>query len=50
MLLITEVNDNVNLITEGTDGSKEYHIEGIFMEADKKNRNGRVYPQKISFQ
>ena len=49
MLLITEVNDNVNLITEGTDGSKEYHIEGIFMEADKKNRNGRVYPQKILF-
>jgi len=49
MLLITEVNDNVNLITEGTEGSKEYHIEGIFMEAGKKNRNGRVYPQKVLF-
>tara|TARA_R110002096_G_scaffold125322_2_gene270721 strand:+ start:802 stop:1449 length:648 start_codon:yes stop_codon:yes gene_type:complete len=49
MLLITEVNDNVNLITEGTDGSKQYHIEGIFMEAGKKNRNGRVYPQKVLF-
>ena len=49
MLLITEHTDNINLITEGTDGSKEYHIEGIFMEADKKNRNGRVYPKKILF-
>ena len=33
MLLITEVNDNVNLITEGTDGSKEYHIERYFRDA-----------------
>ena len=49
MLLITEINDNIKLITEGTDGSKSYHIEGIFMEADKKNRNGRIYPKKILF-
>lgn len=49
MLLITEHTDNINLITEGTDGSKEYRIEGIFMEADKKNRNGRMYPKKILF-
>lgn len=49
MLLITEVNDNVELITEGADASKTYHIEGIFMEADKDNRNGRRYPKKILF-
>jgi hypothetical protein len=49
MLLITEINDNIKMITEGTEGSKEYHIEGVFMEADKKNRNGRVYPKKILF-
>ena len=49
MLLITEHTDNIKLITEGTDGSKEYHIEGIFMEADKKNRNGRMYPKKVLF-
>jgi len=47
MLLITENNDSVNLITEDKDGTKNYFIEGIFMEADKKNRNGRVYPKKI---
>ena len=46
MLLITEVNDNINLITEEVNGEKQYHIDGIFMQAEQKNRNGRVYPQK----
>ena len=45
MLLITEQNDDVQILTEkNKDGSKSYFIEGIFMQADKKNRNGRVYP------
>jgi len=47
MLLITEVNDNINLITEGSEKDKQYHIEGVFMEAEKKNRNGRRYPKAI---
>jgi len=47
MLLITEVNDNINLITEGSEKDKQYHIEGVFMEAEKKNRNGRIYPKAI---
>lgn len=47
MLLITEVNDNINLITEGSEKDKQYHIEGVFMEAEKKNRNGRIYPKGI---
>ena len=46
MLLITEVNDNVNLVTEEVNGEKQYHIDGIFMQAEQKNRNGRVYPHK----
>ena len=46
MLLITEVNDNVNLITEEVDGEKQYHIDGVFMQAEQKNRNGRVYPSR----
>jgi hypothetical protein len=46
MLLITEVNDNVKLVTEEVNGEKQYHIDGIFMQAEQKNRNGRVYPQK----
>lgn len=48
MLLITETNHDVNLITEGAEGgSKNYFIEGIFMQSEKQNRNGRVYPKKI---
>ena len=46
MLLITEVNDNVNLVTEEVNGEKQYHIDGIFMQAEQKNRNGRMYPKK----
>ena len=46
MLLITEVNDNVNLVTEEVNGERQYHIDGIFMQAEQKNRNGRIYPKK----
>jgi len=48
MKLICEVNDEIQYITEAKeDGNKEYFIEGIFMQGDVKNRNGRVYPSKI---
>lgn len=49
MKLITEHNDNeLQVITEAKkDGSKGYVIEGIFMQADKPNRNGRVYEKRI---
>jgi len=48
MKLITEVTHDVNFISEAKeDGSgKNYFIEGIFMQAEKKNRNGRRYPAK----
>ena len=46
MLLITEHTEDINLITEEVDGEKQYHIDGIFMQAEQKNRNGRVYPKK----
>ena len=46
MLLITEHTEDVNLITEEVDGEKQYHIDGVFMQAEQKNRNGRVYPNK----
>jgi len=48
MLLITEtVQDNIKLLKESADdGSQKYSIEGIFMQADKQNKNGRVYPSK----
>jgi hypothetical protein len=46
MKLISEyVEQELNYITEAkADGKKSYVIEGIFMQADQKNRNGRVYP------
>ena len=47
MFLITEVNDNINLVTEEVNGEKQHYIDGIFMQAEQKNRNGRVYPSKV---
>jgi hypothetical protein len=48
MKLISEEVQNVQFITEAKKGGgKEYFIEGIFMQAEKKNRNGRVYPRGI---
>jgi len=45
MKLICEVNEDVQYITEAKeDGKKSYFIEGIFMQGDIKNRNGRMYP------
>ena len=46
MNLITEYReDSVEVITEAKeDGKKNYFIEGIFMQGDIKNRNGRIYP------
>ena len=35
------------LIEKKENGVKEYFIEGIFMQAEKKNRNGRMYPESI---
>lgn len=45
MRLISEINEQVNYITEGK--GKELYIEGVFLQADLKNRNGRVYPGAI---
>jgi hypothetical protein len=49
MKLITEVYDeDCSVMTEATeDGKKGYFIEGIFMQGDIKNRNGRIYPSDI---
>ena len=46
--LISEEVQNVQYITEEKEnGKKDYKIKGIFMQADIKNRNGRVYPMEI---
>ena len=49
MKLITEQSfEEVQYISEAKEnGSKEHFIEGIFLQANKKNRNGRIYPLEI---
>jgi hypothetical protein len=48
MKLITEMNQDVKFLTEKKeDGSKSVYIEGIFMQAEKANRNGRMYGRGI---
>ena len=49
MKLITEHYDNLEYITEEKDGSKNTFIEGVFMQAESKNRNGRIYPKETLF-
>ena len=46
--LFTESVEEVQYITEAKEGGgKNYKIKGIFLQADIKNRNGRVYPMEI---
>ena len=47
MKLITEQIENVKVITEGKGDDKKLYIEGVFLQAELKNRNGRVYPFKV---
>ena len=46
--LISEEIQDVEYITEQKEGGKkDYKIKGIFMQADIKNRNGRIYPMEV---
>ena len=47
MKLITEQAVQSEFLIEDIDGTKNYKIKGIFLQADIKNRNGRVYPKEI---
>jgi hypothetical protein len=49
MKLISEYveNDIQCIVEKKENGEKNYVIEGVFAQADKKNRNGRVYPKAI---
>ena len=47
MRLICETLEDVEFICESTATGKNYFIEGVFMQANVKNRNGRVYPKAI---
>jgi len=47
MKLITEEVTNVKIITEGKGASKKLYIEGVFLQGEIKNRNGRMYPINV---
>ena len=48
MKLISEEVQEVEYITEEKEGGKKnFKIKGVFMQADIKNRNGRVYPMEV---
>ena len=44
MKLITEQIEDVQVLTEEKDGKKLLYIEGVFLQSELKNRNGRMYP------
>ena len=47
MKLITEQIENVQILTEERDGKKLLYIEGVFLQSELKNRNGRMYPFEV---
>ena len=48
MRLIKEVYDTTNVIVEEKLGKgKQYFIEGVFLQSELKNRNGRMYPEHV---
>ena len=50
MKLFTEITESINVVEEVLDestGKKSMFIEGVFMQANLKNRNGRIYPTEV---
>ena len=47
MKLITETIEDVKLLTEEKDGKKLLYIEGVFLQSELTNRNGRMYPFEV---
>ena len=46
MKLITEEIEQVEVIVENRNGKKNLFIEGVFLQGEIKNRNGRMYPMQ----
>jgi len=47
MKLIREMVEDVQYIVEEKDGKKSLYIEGVFLQSNLQNRNGRIYPKEI---
>lgn len=46
-LLIEATQDNLELLVEGEGKERSHKIKGVFMQAEQKNRNGRIYPRHL---
>ena len=46
-LLTEDITNPVELITESTKSGKQYYLTGPFLQAEVKNRNGRIYPMAV---
>lgn len=47
-LIESQIENTVKVLTEASvNGEKKYFIEGVFAQAELKNRNGRIYPRKV---
>ena len=46
MRLIAEEIESVEFLTEEKDGKKNHFIEGVFLQSELTNKNGRMYPFK----
>lgn len=47
MKLICEINEELEYLSEDSNGTKNHFIKGVFMQGNLKNRNGRVYPMEV---
>lgn len=47
MKLIVEHIEDIQFLTEQKDGKEYTYIQGVFLQGDIKNRNGRVYPMPV---
>ena len=46
MKLIREEIEDIKILTESRNGKKSLYIEGVFLQGNIKNRNGRMYPME----
>ena len=46
-LIREEINEAQYIVEQEDNGKKSHKIKGIFMQANIKNRNGRVYPMEV---
>jgi hypothetical protein len=46
-MLLSEAQSNVETLIENTNSGKNLFIEGVFMQSEAKNRNGRIYPKSV---